>query len=292
MLSGRFPREINLALYSMQASCVCRVKNTRKRARRKSTDSLPDLDTKQIETLRYATRVFRPFHTREMVGSQSLLPPSVFEMTVSRILMRLYVSSAQDMTLPVREIEISVLMSWCLRKVIDGTYRAGLSLSNPFSRGRELTMRYDFLWYDLKFKCIRIIEVDGEQHVTRNALFDRACGQFEHRSRRDAFKTYLCRLMYPRVVLLRIGPRLRRARARVEVMAQKIASWCAMSPVSCHPVVCIGFESVRGLSAACLGDARTRKMLRDGLFESIQGTRIDPESMHVSKCRRSLSCNA
>lgn len=257
----------------MQSSRIVTVKNTRKRSRSKCETMLPGLHSNQIETLRNARHIFQKFHIHHALTSQSLLRPSMFERLVSSILMNQYLG-ARSMSLPVRELELRLNIPFLLRKILDGTYSMHQCLSNPLVTSDELCVRYDFVWTDRRFQCLRIIEVDGEQHVSRNALFDKQDGNFEHRQRRDAVKTFICRLLYPRVLLMRIGPRLRRATHRRDIIEQEICAWCTKDPRECPPVCCVGFDRVRGQSALCLFDARTRRMLKDSLRIVRSETRV------------------
>lgn len=225
------------------------------------------MGTEQRRTLRAAAAIFGPLTRRVPTTIAHRTEPSRFEMRVGNVLRGLAPPSA------LRELTLDVNTPLALRKFIDGIGEGarGTPPSDRFLGRGGLVVRYDFAWWDEVHRCLRVVEVDGEQHVRASALFDSATGSFEKRARRDAFKAMICAMAFPRVVMFRIGPTMRTRRYMERDVGQALERWVRTAPEALAPVESMGFAG--GSAAMFLADSRTRRHLQD----AIEAARTGPE---------------
>lgn len=169
-----------------------------------------------------------------------------------------------------REVNVRVARpSLTIAKVLDGVGRAscGMPLSRPLGAGtRSLSLRFDFVWWDAKHACVRIVEADGMQHIRSGGLFYKTGrGAFEHRVRRDALKDWIVRSAFPSVCMMRVSYLLVRHRWGDRELRAALRKWITQPPDG--PIVHAGPYARRCEATNLFEDPRTRALLRSGFAE-------------------------
>lgn len=152
-----------------------------------------------------------------------------------------------------------------VRKFIDGVgfMGCGFPRSSRFL-GSTWSMRFDIAWWDPRMRTLRIVEVDGAQHVNGDALFHRNdTARFLALVRRDAAKVCLVRSAFPRVSMLRISHLTARRKRRDKIITAEVQKWARRAPLA--PVEMAGPKSARCDAPDLLADRRVRKKLDAGL---------------------------